>query len=252
MRGAVGGQKLFLAVHHLFLTPDGVYLVVFNTEELLLPPGAAMVCGNKVREDTRSKCLWYLREWFNSVCVFAPDAPVFIVGTCIDKMPEDPPGREAVCDAVCKTVWEEVLRMHPGQGQVVRDDRRRCCFFVDNTQLALAADGQPMRPEHPTVSHLRQRIGAVVRGQRHVEEKVPLNWLKVLDRVVDRSIADAEHVQPGVGVGTSPTVRPTRVTRDQVHGVARECGLGRHAGITLDDEVDALLRKFHDLGLVLW
>ena len=30
-----GGQKVFMSLHHLFLTTEGVYVVVFNPQELL-------------------------------------------------------------------------------------------------------------------------------------------------------------------------------------------------------------------------
>lgn len=38
-----GGQRVFLALHHLFLTTQGVYLVVFKATELLFQPGKAVL-----------------------------------------------------------------------------------------------------------------------------------------------------------------------------------------------------------------
>lgn len=219
---------MFHALHNLFLTPNGVYLMIFNAEELLPSKTTA----------TAVTCMWYIREWFNSVFVFAPGAPVFIVGTCLDKMPPEEMGRTAACENMSKMIWNAVLRNHPGQGQVVRNNEL-CCFFVDNTA----------QPEHESVTRLRKKVGSVVTSQSHVDDKVPLNWLRVLDRVNPSSMSDAERGRDGV---TPSEPKPSRVTRDQFREAARACGLGHHEGITLDDEVDALLSKFHDLGLVLW
>jgi hypothetical protein len=229
-----GGQKLFLSMHQLFLTHNGVYLVVFNTQELLLAEGEEMACGRLVNATTRETCLSYLREWLNSIFIFAPGAPVFIVGTCLDHIQkmENP---DSVMADICDLIRDDVLLLSPCHDQVVYDDRpsddvNNCCFFLSNYK----EDGGA---EDPSVTLLREVVGACAREQPHVSEKAPLRWLRALDIVSN----DASTVGG-----------PARITRREFVERAREAGLGCDTDISLEAEVDALLCKFHDLGLLLW
>jgi GTPase SAR1 family protein len=227
-----GGQKLFLSMHQLFLTHNGVYLVVFNTQELLLAEGEEMVCGRRVNATTRETCLRYLREWLNSIFIFAPDAPVFIVGTCLDQIQkmDDPVHAIAeVCDLI-----HEVLLLSPCHEQVVYDDRpsdciNNCCFLLSNYK----EDGSA---EDPSVAVLRKKVRERARDQPHVHETASLHWLRALDRVSSDAAADG----------------PARIARQEFVDRAREAGLGYDPDVPLEVEVDALLSKFHDLGLLLW
>ena len=94
-----GGQRLFSSLHHIFLTPEGIYLVVFDMRLLL--PG-----GDPVR---RRECLATLVLWCNSIFVFAgpkgdqQGAPVLLVGTCLDEV-----SSPTELDAVCSSVEDEV------------------------------------------------------------------------------------------------------------------------------------------------
>ena len=64
-----GGQKVFHALHHLFITERGLYLVVFDV--------------TKIGTSEFSK---HLKFWLNSIKLHAPSAPVLIVGTHVDKL----------------------------------------------------------------------------------------------------------------------------------------------------------------------
>ena len=79
-----GGQKVFNAIHHFFLTRFGVYLVAFNMEDL---------CGSS---EQLKKSLRYLHFWINSVGMHTQyidadgtlkTAPLALVGTHKDKVP---------------------------------------------------------------------------------------------------------------------------------------------------------------------
>jgi hypothetical protein len=62
---------VFYALHHIFLTQGGLFLVVFDMEALLRP-------------QSRAESLEYLRFWLNSIRLHAPDGRVLLVGTRAD------------------------------------------------------------------------------------------------------------------------------------------------------------------------
>lgn len=63
-----GGQKVFYSLHNLFLSSQGIYLVVFDMRTLL--------------EDEEAQSSLFF--WLNSVKLHAPEAPMFLVGTFLD------------------------------------------------------------------------------------------------------------------------------------------------------------------------
>ena len=53
-----GGQSIFNVIHHLFITPLGMYAIVFNMEFLRDASGAEY-----------AECTDYMRFWLNSLIV---------------------------------------------------------------------------------------------------------------------------------------------------------------------------------------
>jgi GTPase SAR1 family protein len=167
------GQDVFMELHRLFLTPHGVYLVVFNVQELLLKVGqqlAGQPKANKVKANTRTTCLNYIRGWLNTIYMFAPGAPIVIVGTCLDKISRKQHQRDAAIAKVLDDVGT-VVRDYPRPDdiQYTDDGDIRCCFLVDN-----------INPTGPSVTALRQRLDRLLSEQKHVHETAPLSWLTVL------------------------------------------------------------------------
>jgi hypothetical protein len=107
----------------------------------------------------------------------------------------------------------------------VLPDTDRPCFCIDNSQT----DGGA------SVNALRTAIEKTAAGLEHVQVRIPVEWLAVQDSL---AALEANGKQ--------------RVSMSTVMDIARTCNLGAHDGIPLEDEVHALLRKFHDLGLVSW
>jgi GTPase SAR1 family protein len=70
-----GGQKLFLSMHQLFLTHNGVYLVVFNTQELLLAEGEDMACGRRVPVLPQRVAQQHLHLCAQRACLHCGDLP---------------------------------------------------------------------------------------------------------------------------------------------------------------------------------
>ena len=219
-----GGQKLFLMLHHLFLEPEGIYLVVFNGQELVLGVGDELV-GKPLRittEDTAAECIEYLSLWLNSIYTFAPGAPVFVVCTCRDLLTEEQQR------SIEEEVGSNVLDKTPCFNQAVRcDETKDYIFFVDNTDS-----------DDASVRALRKQIETVIAEHPyiapHVRMRMPIEWLKVLDNLTELVKSNRQ-----------------RIPRNDFVEIARDCGLGT-TRISLEDEVDGLLLKFHTLGLLVW
>ena len=67
----MGGQRVFYTIHHLFLTSNAVYLVIFSLPELQKHP---------------QKSLAFLQHWIDSISIHAPIAPILFVGTFLDQL----------------------------------------------------------------------------------------------------------------------------------------------------------------------
>ena len=63
-----GGQRVFYALHHAFLSRYGCYVLVFRMDAMML-------------DGRRGECLAYVRNWLRSVSLHAKGAPVILVGT---------------------------------------------------------------------------------------------------------------------------------------------------------------------------
>ncbi len=124
-----GGQEVFYALHHLFMTRNAVYVVVFNMEWLLE--------AGPVRE----KALSFLRFWINTITVHTVDAttgsvaPIAIVGTRKDRVStpqEHVLIAQLIEDAFSKNrAWPQVIKDENGVG--LNNSCTTLCFFpVDN------------------------------------------------------------------------------------------------------------------------
>jgi GTPase SAR1 family protein len=148
-----GGQEVFYALHHIFLTQGGLFLVVFDMEALLQP-------------QSRAESLEYLRFWLNSIRLHAPDGRVLLVGTRADAVKQH-------------TEVDDVLLNEAGVSRfsgVVKGES--LCFFPVNNRDKSASRADA----------LRGKVLEVARKLECVERSVPLAWLKVLDDLVDSGL----------------------------------------------------------------
>ena len=168
------GQAVFRAIHPIFMSPAGVYILVFDlTKEL----SATAQC--RVREegcdeveiaapDSDDTNLDHIMRWMDlvhSLKHFDNEVlpPVLLVGTHADGVKGDCNERiDALLDA-----FGEGFNKH------IADT-----FTVDNT-LA----GQTLNDEHPETVRLRQEVLTVADEMPHTKRKVPLKWLEVEDMV---------------------------------------------------------------------
>eukprot|EP00035_Acanthoeca_spectabilis_P007311 m.135187 g.135187 ORF g.135187 m.135187 type:complete len:1052 (-) comp13897_c0_seq1:323-3478(-) len=227
----LAGQEVFMELHRLFLTPHGVYVVVFNTQELLLRPGDCLPGRPRmiVDECTSATCLSQLRAWLNSIHIFAPHAPIVVVGTCLDLIP--PVARATALPRLSAIIQSEVLAGSPAFPSVVPpNDDNVCCFFVDNQ----TRDPETGAPDS-SVLRLREaimRLATSTKLQPHIHETAPWTWVTLLD--------------------TLRASQRKHVSRAHLEAAAAGCGLGKHPGLPLDVEVIEMLTRFNDLGLLLW
>ncbi|GBG16351.1 Leucine-rich repeat serine/threonine-protein kinase 1, partial [Hondaea fermentalgiana] len=84
-----GGQEVFYALHHLFLTQYGVYVLVFDMRELLGKEHFEDILEEEEVEklDSQEEALETLCFWIDSIRLHAPNVKIAIVGTYLDEVP---------------------------------------------------------------------------------------------------------------------------------------------------------------------
>ncbi|GBG23829.1 RasGEF domain-containing serine/threonine-protein kinase X [Hondaea fermentalgiana] len=165
-----GGQEVFYALHHLFLTQYGVYVLVFDMREVLGKEHFEEVLDGDKYETLASQkdALDTLRFWIDSIRLHAPNVSVALVGTYLDQVPDDGDHR-----AINQTIKSEVLKGLGGRPAVLRNRSSQLQFFPINNKDREDTD------EH--VSHLREALSESVANKDFVKDKVPLRWSYCLD-----------------------------------------------------------------------
>ena len=236
-----GGQSVFYALHHLFLTRYGVYLVVFNLEHLSAATSDAHL------DETKEFILF----WLKSIALHAKDketgtvAPIFLVGTRRDVVGHQPETLRGISEA-------HVQPLLAGLPQEVRDAIQRPAspdeagpwfWAVDNTFRTTVE-----QPEDGAIVALREQIEAVILNDPcgYAKMKIPYNWLQLCDLLQemqkpkqDDAAANAESEKP-VAKKLSP-----RITLEQFQTLAVKCN------ITDEKQHALLLNVFHELGVLV-
>eukprot|EP00300_Choanocystis_sp_HF-7_P014048 c18549_g1_i1.p1 GENE.c18549_g1_i1~~c18549_g1_i1.p1 ORF type:complete len:999 (+),score=240.54 c18549_g1_i1:66-2999(+) len=214
-----GGQDVFYTLHPLFLTRYGVYLVVFNMEDLSSTAPIAH----------QTRCLAYLRFWLFSIAVHATGvdgtvAPVVIVGTHKDKV-SDWHEHAAISSLIHDTfamspIWQNVQPCREGAD---KDLPVLLWFYpVNNTR----------GHDDPILRALVQTIEIVTRAEEYLNKKVPFAWLKLID-----SIGRIKSAQPILSL-------------NDLQKLAVSCGLPTR--FRLREEVRLVLQYLNQLGIVMW
>jgi serine/threonine protein kinase/GTPase SAR1 family protein len=229
-----GGQDAFDNLHHLYVTRDSVYVLVFNME---------CVVGSKSTAETRQQCIRRLSFWLNSIYLHARGldeskqggfsvAPVILVGTHKDKVPDakDHERIKQILDHEFNSspIWSHVVPFHGG---TVSSGRGLLNFFpVDNKRKQ--RDGQPV---DDVVREMQAAVQKSLEEEEYLKAKVPLQWLRVFDALM------LEKEQCDV---------PFKFLTD-VEQIASDCGLP-FCGLSLQEEVLRMLKYFNDLGLLMY
>eukprot|EP00943_MAST-04B_sp_MAST-4B-sp1_P004011 g4011.t1 len=216
-----GGQEVFYTLHHLFLTRYGVYLVVFNMENVL--------SANPDQCEASKK---FLRFWLRSIYIHARVgnstdssivgiAPIFLVGTRADiiKTPEE----QQKVSSILKT---EVIDALPGDIEMaIKQDISDLNFWPINNTHRLKEDD----PSEEIIERLRDAIEKAVfhDPSRYATCEIPYTWLQVSDHYKRQAQLHVNYV-----------------SLEEFSKVAIE-----ECGVSNEEEVGIMLDFFHQLGV---
>lgn len=195
-----GGQDVFYTLHHLFLTRFGVYVICFNVRDVLSSG------------EEKEAALEDLLFWLNSVRLHAPASPVILVGTFVDKLKSKAvePKKNTELESVDKRLRSSIS-LERFEHVVMNDN---LLFFPVSNKEGLGFD------------ELKEALVLSALGQPHLQNEVPLSWMKTLDEILK--------------VG-----KKSFLTHAQVVQAAIEMG-------ATEEEVDPMLDLFNELGVVVY
>ena len=157
-----GGQEVFYALHHVFLTEFGVYCVVFDMSRLVDPSAT---------DETRSSSLDLLQFWLRSIQMHASSAPVFIFGTHKDMVSSTEEHLKI------NSLLKDSLRLASNR-QVIAYSEKKLWFFPVDNKAGLNED--------PVLRLVREQIISSVSEKSYVTMEVPVSWIRVLDLLLER------------------------------------------------------------------
>jgi len=177
-----GGQEVFYALHHIFLTQFGIYLLVFDMREFL-----------KNMEIAQR----YVRFWLNSVKLYAPKAPLLLVGTYCDVV-YSPKDHKKI---------DHMLRDELNLGNysnVILNNAGRLRFFpVDNIS------DDPRRGVA-----IRYQIEQQALKQDYIKELVSLRHMKLLDDLLNDTSAPYFHFEDVMGIAGHYGIHDVKEVQD--------------------------------------
>lgn len=176
------GQAVYRAIHPIFMSPEAIYVLVFDlTMELSVTAQCRVKdIGQDERvvpaPDSYDTNLDHIMRWMDLVHSLMNSQddqtrpPVILVGTHADRVKGDPAEQMEV---VADFFW--------GKAKVFGDHIVRT-FAVDNT-LA----GKEHDQEDPQIVRLRREILKVANNIPNTKKDVPLKWLQVENEVYDQA-----------------------------------------------------------------
>ena len=168
-----GGQDVFTAIHHLFLTAYGVYALCFNMEWLI---------AEDITE--KERCLKFLKLWIGSIYMHTRSkktdrcAPFILIGTHKDKVSRS--DQHHVVDHILNEAfksskaWYSKLENKEGRGK--DDARSNLCFFAVDNKLGR---------EDPVLMQAMNCMEKAMEEAEYTHTKVPLEWLAFIDALRD-------------------------------------------------------------------
>ena len=144
-----GGQNVFKAIHHLFISPDGVYLIVFSLSKMV---------------ENEDKELNELLYWIESVLFHGEEPRICIVGTHLDEFTGDLIEISNKIENKIKSIKSEII--------LAKYTNEIVFFPVDNK--GRTSDG---------IQKLRKSIIELAESNEIIKEKVPLKWIICLEDI---------------------------------------------------------------------
>jgi GTPase SAR1 family protein len=166
-----GGQSVFEVIHHLFLTRNGVYALVFNMEWLLTDG------------PDKERALRFMRGWLSSIAVHTFNkttqmtAPVVFVGTRLDLV-TSPAAHEQISTILHEhfsdnLAWRSVIGNEDGKDS---NGKAFQWFFPVNNKVG--KKGAPMK-------RLMSVMSDAIETAEYTHKEVPLTWFKIIDQMAD-------------------------------------------------------------------
>lgn len=157
-----------------------------------------------------------------SIQVFAAGAPIILAGTRRDEVKGGEAELTKLSDELIRALEQQCA---PAIAGLERDPTSGRCFFAIENSKGYRGDA--------TIRELVKAIESAAHKLPSMEQRVPLEWLRVHDEL--RKIGKVQR----------------RVHLEAVRAVASKHGLP-HGGFTLEEELPAMLSFFHSLNAVLW
>jgi len=194
--------------------------------DLLNGPGGSVylvVFSLTKLRDHFSECIGEVVGHVESVHAFASGAPLVLAGTRRDDLSE-----KALVELGGRMKKELRVRCGAAMSDFVTNPSDDSCFFaIENTR---GFQG------NASIRHLVHAIVCSATKLPSVKERVPLLWLRVYEELLSA---------PDAG-GRARCMELERVQR-----IALECGMP-HAGLTMEQELPAMLIFFQSHGALLW
>ena len=157
-----GGQRVFYALHHLFLTEFGVYMLVFDMREVL---------------NQEDKAVEYLQFWLRSIALHAPSAPIVLVGTYADKV-------------TTKSEWKHINEVLEDRVHVVKKHNRQLVANEENGLAFFPVDNW----NGVGLVDVQESILVALNDREFMSYPVPLSWLSCLDQLVRKEIRTVDYL----------------------------------------------------------
>ena len=174
-----GGQSVFDALHQLFFTTYGVYVVVFDLKELRTSLRRTEKGRRRDKEkgETEPQAQKSLRTWLLTIETFAPNAPVIFVGTRCDEVRD-----------------RKSLQMIKNFVSSISGGRQLPFLTIDNKS-------------NTGVATLQERIVNLTIAQDYVNIEVPIRWMACLDELIVKddnwlSFGEVRKVAESCGIET--------------------------------------------------
>lgn len=275
-----GGGNVFSTIHHLFLTENGIYLVVFNIKKLV-----ARISSKK----EIAKSLTILKFWLNSVRLHAPNSTILLVGTSLDtvsfhlkkkflktkrrdrvsKKDSDsnlsnlskvsnatPSGlfiiRRKMLEDVSKLLEEE-LSLSKSFPSVIMNEKIGINFFPLSNKT------------HVGIEDIRQQIIRSTLNLHLLQEKIPIKWLKLLDYIYNNcyrskkknwvSLRSLKKVGRKFGIGVEDNRRGKyilkKLSRSRYPQPQAAATMGKSKSVA-NMEFERMLNWFNEAGVLLY
>ena len=191
------GQDLFRAIHPIFMSPEDIYLLVFNLRKRLTKRARCRVNVNRKEHTVRARdCedtnLDHLLRWMDLIHSLqksyqneksesqSPRAnpPVILVGTHADCVTNPSKQMQCVvreCSKVLAVFADHIVKHLP----------------VDNTKAGESAD----EPHQEDIKTLRKEILDTVEKMPHTKKVIPLQWHRVEKEISKKVWQDKKYLQ---------------------------------------------------------